>query len=327
MVQLARVISKQIGRLWSDAQLYKTKSPVFLPFYHTVSTTALPHIKNYPYLNPKEFEAHLDYILKYFNPISLDELSKTPRTSTPVFHLSFDDGLRACSEMIAPILLRKGIPATFFINSGFVDNKALFHRYKASLILNALNTHPDAEAEALLQQNNLDETNLLQADFKQRNILDEAAELLELDFSAFLEKEKPYLTTNEILQLHKKGFAIGGHSHKHPEFWKISEKKQLKHIRKSMQWINKTIQPKIKAFAFPFTDHGVSKQLFQKLKEQNICDISFGTAGLKHDPFPNHFQRSPMETSSGTDVTQLLRTEYAYYRIKALFNKNTIQRK
>ena len=38
-------------------------------------------------------------------------------------HLTFDDGFRELHDVVAPILLRKGIPATFFVNSAFIDNK------------------------------------------------------------------------------------------------------------------------------------------------------------------------------------------------------------
>jgi hypothetical protein len=68
-------------------------------------------------------------------------LSEKPEIiKKPLLHLSFDDGLSACYDTIAPILLRKGVPATFFLNPAFIDNKALMFRYKISLCLNALDT-------------------------------------------------------------------------------------------------------------------------------------------------------------------------------------------
>ena len=49
--------------------------------------------------------------------------------------LSFDDGLVECHQVIAPLLMTKGVPATFFLNNHFIDNRDLFFRYKASLII------------------------------------------------------------------------------------------------------------------------------------------------------------------------------------------------
>jgi hypothetical protein len=37
--------------------------------------------------------------------------------------------------MAMPILRRKGVPATVFVNSDFVDNQDLFFRFKAALII------------------------------------------------------------------------------------------------------------------------------------------------------------------------------------------------
>jgi peptidoglycan/xylan/chitin deacetylase (PgdA/CDA1 family) len=84
-----------------------------------------------------EFQKDLDYLLKHFEPIDVETLYHfhinkiTPEK--PVFHLTFDDGLKEIYEIVAPILLKKGVPATFFINSGFVDNKTLFYRHQHSL--------------------------------------------------------------------------------------------------------------------------------------------------------------------------------------------------
>ena len=323
MAHIPRLLSKQLSRFVSAEKLFQSKTPVFLPFYHVVSDQALPCILNYPYLNEKEFEQQLDFYLKYFKPVSLEYIYENPRPEEKVFHLSFDDGLRSCAEIVAPLLLRKGIPATFFINSGFVDNKELFHRYKASLVLTEMLLHPDAEAESLLLENNLTQGNLLKADFSQRSILDEAADLLELDFGTFLAEEKPYLSTAQIKDLSHKGFSIGGHSHKHPEFWKISEKKQFKHVRKSMNWLTENINQKVKAFSFPFTDDGVSRKLFQRIKDENICDITFGTSGVKYDEINTHLQRYPVEQTG--NLEENLKAEFLYFKLRKAMGKSCVK--
>ncbi|HYQ58821.1 MAG TPA: polysaccharide deacetylase family protein, partial [Draconibacterium sp.] len=133
MSNLPRLASKIISPVFSTRKLLASKTPVFLPFYHVVSNKKLPHILNYPVINEKEFERELDFYLKYFTPVTLEELVNSS-TAGNCFHISIDDGLKECTEVIAPILYKKGIPATFFVNSGFVDNKNLFHRYKASLL-------------------------------------------------------------------------------------------------------------------------------------------------------------------------------------------------
>ena len=169
-----RFLSRQTARFYSAKRLFERKTPCFLPFYHAVSDEKLPHVLNYPYRNILQFEKELDFFLKYFQPVLLEELISGKCSGEKGFHLSFDDGLRECAEVIAPVLLKKGIPATFFLNSAFVDNKALFHKYKASLVLNRLRESRDAETETFLKEHQLGGNKILTATILQTGILNEA---------------------------------------------------------------------------------------------------------------------------------------------------------
>ena len=111
-------------------------------FYHTVSDEYLPHI--HPIYAPKkiaEFEMDLDFLLRYFQPIDMQKAKEVvldkKHLEKPSFHLSFDDGLREVYHIIMPILERKGIPATVFVNPAFVDNQALFYRHKQNITTDA----------------------------------------------------------------------------------------------------------------------------------------------------------------------------------------------
>ena len=323
MRKFQRFISKQIGRLLPEQMLFKTETPIFLPFYHVVSNKNLPYILNYPYRNSTQFEKELDYYLKFFKPVSLDYLAKNPLTNEKVFHLSFDDGLQECADLIAPVLLKKGIPATFFVNSGFADNQALFHRYKASLILSELKTKANEKAESILKNHGLNQGNILQTDIAQVNVLDEAANILGIRFPEFLKTQNPYLTTEQIIKLKEKGFSIGAHSENHPEFWKISEEEQINEVKQSMNWIVRKFNPAIKTFSFPFTDSGVSLNLLQKLESENICDLTFGTAGLKYDKCKTHFQRYPAEQPGNFKLN--LKSELVYFKLREAIGKATVK--
>ncbi|MCF6356395.1 MAG: polysaccharide deacetylase family protein [Draconibacterium sp.] len=323
MNKFPRFISKQVGRLLPEKILFKTDTPVFLPFYHVVSDKHLPYILNYPYRYPSEFEKELDYYLKYFKPVTLEYLLENPRSKEKVFHLSFDDGLKECADLVSHVLLKKGIPATFFVNSGFANNKALFHRYKASLILSELITKPNSEAELFLNNNGLNRQNILQTNFSKVDILDKTANILDISFSDFLKNKNPYLTTNQIFKLKENGFSIGAHSENHPEFWTISEEEQFAEIAQSMSWIVEKFNPAIKTFAFPFTDSGVSLNLLQKLKSENICNLTFGTAGVKYDQFKTHLQRYPAEQPG--DFRLNLKSEFVYYKLRNVVGKSTVK--
>ena len=322
MNKIPRKAGKLAAQFFTTKRLINTRLPVFLPFYHTVSDEKLLHILNYNYRNIQQFEAELDFYLKYYKPISLAELNSGNFTGK-VFHLSFDDGLKECAEIIAPILLRKGVPATFFINSAFADNKELFHRYKTSLVLNELKRKTENQVLQLLHENGITSDNILQTRIQKAKIIDEAASTLGIDFSRFLNEQKPYLTTNQILDLQKQGFSIGAHSNRHPEFWLIDVERQKEEIRLSFDWLEKTIHPEINAFAFPYTDSGVPKSVFEYLHQEMGCDISFGTAGVKYDEMDNHFQRYPAEQPG--DFETNLKAEIIYHFLRKPVGKTIVR--
>ncbi len=110
----------------------------FFPFYHTVSPEALPHISHlYRLVKTAAFENDLDELLLRFEPVSLGDYleNRGVKKGKRRMVLTFDDGLKECYDIIAPMLIKKGIPATFFLNNRFIDNRGLFYRYKASLLV------------------------------------------------------------------------------------------------------------------------------------------------------------------------------------------------
>jgi peptidoglycan/xylan/chitin deacetylase (PgdA/CDA1 family) len=323
MNEFPRFVSKQFGKVIPFQWLLKLKTPVFQPFYHVVSNEKLPHIVNYNYRNIYQFEKELDFYLKFFKPVSLAELVSNKDSGKKIFHLSFDDGLKECSEIIAPVLLKKGIPATFFVNTGFVDNQQLFHKYKASLIFNRLPEISDPKVDQILKEQNLNGKEILKVSFLQENILNEVAALLRIDFNDFLKKQKPYLTTEQILTLQSQGFSIGAHSFNHPEFWKISEEEQMIEVKKSMNWLAEKFNPEIRAFSFPFTDSGVSVEVLKTLKDEKICDVTFGTAGVKYDELNFHYQRYPVEKEG--DFMLNLKEEFVYFAFRKFIGKATVK--
>lgn len=92
---------------------------LMIPVYHTVSDHHLPHIKYlYRYKNVDQFVSDLQFFSSHYSLIGLGELlahRKNGRSLPPnALLLTFDDGLREISDIVAPILLEKKIPATFF---------------------------------------------------------------------------------------------------------------------------------------------------------------------------------------------------------------------
>ena len=313
-----------------------SRQRLVVPVYHLVSNNAPPHIRHlYGTKNEKQFENDLDFLLKHYSPIHIQELLHCVRNGKKVSGnaciVTFDDGLREFGEVAAPILKRKGIPAINFLNSDFIDNRGLFFRYKACLLVDQIE-----KDGSLLKKDDVKQwfsrTNqknkeyrhiLFSVSYAGRETLDELAVLTGLDFREYLRVQKPYMSSGDIRTLIDQGFYFGAHSCDHPEYRYIDLDEQVRQTIESVSAVSENFGLDYRLFAFPFTDYKVSNRFFERLN--GAVDISFGSAGLKRDPVPFHLQRVPMETA-GLSAEDILKGEYLYYLLKGFVGKNQVRR-
>jgi peptidoglycan/xylan/chitin deacetylase (PgdA/CDA1 family) len=282
---------------------------VTIPYYHIISDEEVQHTKHlYLHKTIKQFKTDLDFLLKRFNPINFDALMAFAKNGGTLpqrsLLLTFDDGFREIYDIVAPILLQKGIPATFFINSGFTDNRNLCYQHKASLLVESL-LQKNASAvtlkqiEDLLLKNNIESNShplaILSVRYNQRDLIDNIAEFIDIDFNDYLLKNKPYLTTEQVNKLINDGFSIGAHSIDHPLYADISLEEQVHQTIESVSFVRNKFNLDYGAFAFPHSDNNLSKQYFEIIKKNGLVDISFGTAGIIEDCVPNNYQRFSLE--------------------------------
>ena len=283
-------------------------------FYHTVSDAYLPHIN--PLYKPKtvkEFKSDIEFMLKHFVPVTVNDVlrhvTKEKQIGNQSFHISFDDGLSEIYHLIAPILYQKGIPATVFVNSNFVNNKDLFYRYKAAVLADKIYNSGISSAQASQIQNIFRDSHagsidlskisgdikdkLLQVTYFQKTILDDIAHVLDVDFNLFLKSQRPYLTVDELKELQSKGFTIGAHSIDHPHYGLLNQDEQIRQTAESIKFVQQHLSEKNRYFAFPFSDSNINPAFFASLN--SIVDISFGISGINTEHNGKHIQRIEME--------------------------------
>jgi peptidoglycan/xylan/chitin deacetylase (PgdA/CDA1 family) len=104
------------------------KTPRIL-MYHSIVRSGSPYAKLSPgkYVEEHVFAESMAYVRDHCHPVSLGDFIKYaedgrqyPRNTVV---LTFDDGYANNSFRAAPILLKLGIPATFFITTGYVDGR------------------------------------------------------------------------------------------------------------------------------------------------------------------------------------------------------------
>jgi len=287
--------------------------PVVIPYYHVVSDEPVAHVKHlYRFRTVAEFERDLDYFLGSYNPVTLQQLIDRVNSGAALperaLHLTFDDGFREMHDVVMPILLKKGMPATFFIATGFVDNLDMAHHNRISVLLEWLEQGPPETVQAKLAAF-LDQKGVMGADLKsrllstlypQREIIKEAAALAGCDLQDYLTRKRPFLTTSEIAAMLRAGFSIGAHSIDHPRYSEISAEEQLRQTSGSAKFIAERFQIPCSSFAFPLTAEGVGPEFFSVMFDKGGLKISFGTAGMQGHFYPRHLERFTMEK---TDLT------------------------
>lgn len=314
--------------------------PVFPLFCHAVGNSQdLSYLSNlYNIIPPDKFGRDLDWLLKYFTPLDLSQLIEYNKTGTlpgkgDFVHLSFDDGLISCKEVIAPMLKSKGIPATFFVNSGFIGNKNFLHRIKASYLINKVLNDPTGvlieQFSGFLKENNqsikLVSEKLLSYNFLDRNEIDELADFISVDVNKELEEITPYMSHEDIRSLIDDGFSIGAHSVSHPEFELLNEDEQLNETATSIEDIVNGFNLDYKVFSFPFTDVGIKKSFFERLEIMVKPDLTFGCSGLKIDSIPNNLHRMPFDDLN-MDLPERMKTEMLHYKLKKQLGKHIFKR-
>lgn len=279
-----------------------------IPHWHVVSDQELAHVSGlYKFRSIPQFKADLEFFLRYYTPVSLQDIirhldgnGRLPKRS---FLLTFDDGFREIYDVVAPILYAQGVPAVFFLITSTIDNHELCYPHKKSLLIHALTALGDSPVKQNVSRILLN-AGLTGPDipslirniyFRQRHVLDELETVIECDFAAYVSSVQPYLTSEQVRDLMKRGFDIGAHSVDHPLYSELSLADQMLQTLNSLSWLSDRYQYKCQAFAFPYKDDGIPPAFFQKAFSDGRLKVSFGIGGLHSHVFPRNLARFSME--------------------------------
>jgi peptidoglycan/xylan/chitin deacetylase (PgdA/CDA1 family) len=305
-----------------------------VPYYHMVSDTIVPHVSHlYRFRTIAEFTADLEFLLRHLEPVTLsdivDALNETRILGRSCFHLTFDDGFREMHDIVAPILHRAGVPATFFLNTAFLDGGGLAHHNALSVLLDRIESRHARlggavlrRVESLLPAASSDCTTLrarvLSIRYGQKALVRCLAETLDVDLDQYVRETRPYLSSGQIATLLDMGFSIGAHSHDHPLYADLPLSQQVAQTRRSMEVLDTRFGVSPKAFAFPHTDSGVEESFFSAVFPERLLDVSFGTAGLVSHFHPRNIERVSMEKTSAP-AADILARQFAratYFRLR-----------
>jgi len=295
--------------------------------YHMVSDGPVRHLKHYRFLDTDAFESDLDYLASHFEFVTYEELARrrtsvNPKRRTSLI-LTFDDGFTECATVVAPLLRRRGLRCVFFVVTDLVDNQVLFRESAASLCIEAILHMPFDQVEwitvecglrALLRPSPSDSLSeptttlpcgladldrdldprllpllrwLLQLPASEEPLLQGMLALLGIDSRGYLQKAQPYLTTQQLRELHADGFTIGAHSCSHRRLQDLSRSDAEHEIVESCRIVRDITDQLNVPFAFPYFGGGLDRAWLARLREQHdFIGLFFDTDGVREDePF------------------------------------------
>jgi glycosyltransferase involved in cell wall biosynthesis/peptidoglycan/xylan/chitin deacetylase (PgdA/CDA1 family) len=305
-----------------------------LPLYHAVTDSPPAHLAHLGCWRPiAAFRRDLDLLLRGGKPLGLEEIVACVREGRPPpprgFHLSIDDGLREAGEAFAAICLEQGVPATFFLTTGFLDNQMLGYRQLASLLLATIEAMPSRGRESALKQlarvfpgqgNSCADWKqaILGVGYCQRQKLHEAAAIVELDIDHYLRTARPYLERAEIERLVAQGFSVGAHSQDHPPLAAIPAHEQVRQVVQSLRDVDAWFAPPLRTFAFPFSAHGISPGLFECVAHEIKVDLYFGVGMTPLAAGQQVVDRIPLESKTQRPARAVMKEYYAQNFIRRL---------
>ena len=314
MKQLLRKITRKAAAITAPfipLKIYRQflrKHPVGF-FYHVVSDHDLPHVKHlYPYKNQAAFEADLRFIKSNFTVIGYSDLLAAVTNQAPLpdnaAFVSFDDGFIECATVVRPLLEQYEIPCTFFITTDFVDNQKLYYRNKVSLCIEKLLQSGETQQQNWLSRVNqtfqlsLSSPQAFATWIKSHQqteepLIDQVCMIFDMEFTGengFLNKHTPFLSKDQLRQLHAAGFTIGAHGRAHLKLQYMSPEAQAEEIAQSCQTVSEWLGVPQVPFAFPFSGEGVNRDMLAQLRANNpSVGLIFDTKKLRPDsPFIFH---------------------------------------
>lgn len=266
--------------------------------FHRVLARTDPLLPDEP--SAAEFEQRMRWVRRHFNVIPLADAVEGLRSGTlPARPLSitFDDGYADNEQIAAPILRKLGLPATFFVATGYLDGGRMFNdsiiaavrdcrSERLDLTELGLGTHA---IESLDQRRRAISVLLPQVknlDPERRAVVAERT----CELADVTPPDDLMMTSSQVAALARDGFGIGAHTVNHPilaRMDQVAARDEIEHGRARLQEI---ADRPVGLFAYPngrpdedYTIH--TAELVRQLGFAAAFTTASGAAGCNADLF------------------------------------------
>jgi peptidoglycan/xylan/chitin deacetylase (PgdA/CDA1 family) len=214
---------------------------------------------------PQDFAAQVEFLAARCEPIGLAAVPAALRARRGRRVLvTFDDGYRDNYEVAFPILRRHGVPATFFLATGFLDRPRLSWWDELAWL--------GAGAGA-------------SARFKARAGAD--AEAFVAAEAERLRRPRPgreiagdvWMTWEMARAMRAEGMSFGGHSVDHPILARLPVERQREEVRGCAERLRDELGVGLQAFSYPVGSPDSYDETTKAIVRDEGCDLAFAFAG------------------------------------------------
>lgn len=291
------------------------------------------------YVGADEFEWQVRYIAEHFNPVTVSEIAsslygtqKLPRKSIAI---TVDDGYRDFYSIAWPILRKYGVPATFYVTTGFVNGELWLWpdqlRYLLEKAPGAQGRHDfglfsietpimadDFEGE-FWRINQI----LLKADNSEKlECLAALAQGWEVELPGCAPGRFQSVSWAQLKEMQSEGLEVGGHTVTHPSLGRVSGDQASKEILGCAEALTQNLGGAPRSFCYPngTPDDFVGDQV------QFVREAGFSCAVVAFADSREHIQRYAMRRhSSSSDQFQFLKAAAGIELLGMKFRKHALE--
>ena len=277
-IALAAKAFRRVPARFTVARIFGRSYTLRCVVFHNVAPAPSPFTAGISVsITPQAFEAVLQFLTAHYTPVRLEDvLTDCDGKGLPerAVLLTFDDAYASVAEVAAPLCRRYRVPAAFFVNAAFVDNRCLAPDnlvcYAARMLgIEVINRAIRAVAGTQAPElQSLAE--VFGAFFPAISLAQRAAFLNALCRIAGVTEEKLareanlYLTGSQLRDLSSVDFEIGNHTYTHTHCRSFVPQDFASEIDRNKMELEAICGTRIRSFSQPY---GSSQDVTQDLTE------------------------------------------------------------
>jgi peptidoglycan/xylan/chitin deacetylase (PgdA/CDA1 family) len=284
-------------------------------------------------IDPRSFESALRFLVAHYSPVCLEDvLSDSKGRGLPprALLVTFDDAYASVVEFAAPLCRRYGVPAVFFVNAAFVDNRKLSpdnlicyvaNVFGMEMINAAARALPSSEKRKLHSLTEVFGVFLSAISLADRDIfLDAIRQLAAIDDAQMARDANLYTTGAQLRSLKDFDFEIGNHTYTHTYCRLLAQQDFAFEVDKNKEELEALSGTKVRSFSQPYgSSKDVTPELIQHLK-QSGHEAVFLSESVANPQRPNLFHLDRVSTCAAADDKLFFEIE-VLPRLRAIRNR------